>query len=262
MRMGLCVRAAATAVIALVGYMAPSTISFEMIGVNSAEAAQFYSRKRINGQWVTGRFPKSGAAVPVSRMRQTGRARTRSRITEVPASAVLTALPPELRRGEPATPAGPLTTGSLGNRVPAAALPDVEAALVTAAVGPVPPADEAARGAEERLARLRRALEARADELKAKSETAHVTLSAAQPAGPSIAEPAPTAVVRASLPDLSSAPLSTTAASGTAISALVKPRLRRSLHAPSRMILRRASRRRCLRTRSSASPSTEPRCAA
>ena len=172
MRMSLCVRAAASAGIALAGFMGPSTISFGFVGVSSAEAAQFYTRKRINGVWVEGRFPKEGRSVRAVSSRKVARTRTVRRVTEVPASATLAALPApvvlppvDLRRERASVPV-PTSTGTLRETSPAAGLPDVEAALVISAVGPVPPADESGLAAEERLSRLRRALEARAFELK------------------------------------------------------------------------------------------------
>ena len=175
MRMSLCVRAAVTAGIALAGYMAPPTMSFGIVGVNSVGAAQFYTRKRINGVWVEGRFPKAGRTVrSASAARKADRTKTVRRVTEVPRSATLTALPPvDLRREATPTPM-PTRTGTLRETKPAIGLPDVEAALVISAVGPVPPADETGLAAEGRVARLRRALEARADELKASSEVPSV----------------------------------------------------------------------------------------
>jgi len=171
MRRSLCVRAAVAAGFALVGYMASSTLSFGIVGVSSAEAAQFYSRKRINGQWVTGRFPKVARAARPSRSRQV--ARVKGGIRAVPDSAVLAALSaPELRRDDIAAASSPVSTGTLAERrPPPVALPDVEAALVSAAIGPVAPADETGPAAEARVLKLREALQARANDLKVKSET-------------------------------------------------------------------------------------------
>lgn len=168
MRMRLCVRAAVTAGIALGGYLASSAITFETVGFGPAEAAQFYTRKRVNGVWIEGRFPKAERS---SRARSSKGSRTASvpRVTQVPPTATHVVLPPlDLRRNE--TP--PPTAAAIPNpreAQPAAVLPDVEAALVAAAVGPVPAADESGIAGHERVVRLRRALEARADELKAKS---------------------------------------------------------------------------------------------
>jgi hypothetical protein len=202
MRMGLCLRAAATAGIALAGYMASSTISFGVVGVSSAEAAQFYSRKRINGQWVTGRFPKTTRVARPSRTRQVARVKGIRPVSVVPASATLAALSvPELRREDASAANSPMTTGTLAERAPPAlAMPDIEAALVSAAVGPVPPADETAPAAEARVMKLREALQARANDLKAKSET-----EAARPNAP---------VSVAPKPELAVAPASAAASEG------------------------------------------------
>jgi hypothetical protein len=120
-----------------------------------------------------------------------------------------------------------------------AGLPDVEAALVIAAVGPVPPADETGLAAEERVVRLRRALEARADELKAKIELAPLASPAvAQPAvvqgaerssrseAPAAAAPATGPVSKAASPSSApdSAPASTAAAATTDKVAPLVPR--------------------------------------
>ncbi len=215
MRMGLCVRAAVAAGFALVGYMAPPTISFGIVGVSSAEAAQFYSRKRINGRWVTGQFPKAARAAASRRNRHVARVKGSRRMSAVPVSAVLAALStPELRRED----GSPVTTGTLAERSPSpVALPDIEAALVSAAVGPVAPADETGAAAEARVLKLREALQARASDLKARSETepARAALQAApapqpDPATRSQGVPASTEGAFGSLSTSSIAPASET----------------------------------------------------
>jgi hypothetical protein len=213
MRMGLCLRAAATAGLALAGYMASSAISFGIVGVSSAEAAQFYSRKRINGQWVTGRFPKATRVARPSRTRQVARVKGIRPVIDVPASAKLAALSaPELRREDIAAAASPMTTGTLAERAPPAlAMPDIEAALVSAAVGPVPPADETGPAAEARVMKLREALQARANDLKAKSETepARPTDMVGAAPKPEQAVPLPVAAASATASEGVTGPLST-----------------------------------------------------
>jgi hypothetical protein len=179
--------------IAFAGHMVSAPISFGILGVSSAEAAQFYTRKRVNGVWVEGRFPKSARSVRPVSVRTARKAQPARRVAAAPApapaparaaAATHPAVPrAELRRDEATSTSSPVTTGSLPQPKPVAGLPDVEAALVIAAVGPVPPADETGVAAEERVVRLRRALEARADELKAKIELAPLSSPAmAQPA--------------------------------------------------------------------------------
>ena len=207
MRLGLCLRAAATAVIAVAGYMAPSAISLGINGVSSAEAAQFYSRKRVNGQWITGRFPKAARAARPVHSRHAARPKAVPPVTAVPASATLAALSaPELRREDVSDISSPVTTGTLAERrPPPVALPDIEAALVSAAVGPIPPADETGPAAEARVAKLREALRARASDLKVKSEA-----EAARPMAP-MGKPDPAVAAPSTLAgiDATTGPLST-----------------------------------------------------
>lgn len=186
MRRSLCVRAAATVGLAIAGYMAAPQVTFGVIGIVSAEAAQFYTRKRVNGVWITGQFPKGAAraASPGRRSLRYGR-RSLPAVTAVPASAALARLSlPDLR-----PEAGPSTTGSTRSAVPPhpAALPDIEAALVTAAVGPVAPFG--AYPAQERGTELRRALEKRANEMAAGIEGDVPSPPAAGPADLSGAAP-------------------------------------------------------------------------
>jgi hypothetical protein len=210
--MSLCVRAAMAAGIALAGHMVSAPISFGILGVSSAEAAQFYTRKRVNGVWVEGRFPKAARSVRPVSVRTARKAQPARRVTAAPATPARAAAAPraavprtELRREESSSTSSPVTTGSLPQPKPVAGLPDVEAALVIAAVGPVPPADETGLAAEERVVRLRRALEARADELKAKIELAPL-------ASPAVAQPA--VVQGAERSSRSEAPAATAPATG------------------------------------------------
>lgn len=165
----LCVRAAVTAGIALAGYMAAPTLSFGVVGMSSAEAAQFYTRKRVNGVWITGRFPKPAASARTAHSTRVARpARTKSRaVAETP--NVVALLPPPVLRREPGSMDTTGSTNARADVVRRPVLPDVEAALVIAAVGPVAPVDEDALASQERAIKLRRALELRAGELAARS---------------------------------------------------------------------------------------------
>lgn len=211
MRMDLCARALATAGLALAGYMAAPSMSFGLLGIDSAEAAQFYTRKRVNGVWVTGQFPKAGGVAGSTGRRNSlryGRRQLPS-VKTVPDSASLTKLTlPDFRR-EP----GPSTTGS--TRAVAAtspaALPDIEAALVTAAIGPVAPVG-APPAAEERGMTLRRALERRAGEIAAQGAGEPIGIAVPVP-GPG---PADVAAAGEPSPAPASFPESASARAGTA----------------------------------------------
>lgn len=79
------------------------------VGVGRAEATEFYTRKRVNGKWITGRFPKQGGAASV-RARRTGEPAAGS---VAPGVAVARAAAPAPRTEEmkaqlPPAPAVPL----------------------------------------------------------------------------------------------------------------------------------------------------------
>lgn len=100
-------------------------------GIAPAEAAEFYTRKRVNGKWITGRFPKQGGA-----------AKRQAKAGSVPAAVA-------------AAPAA------------AAAAPTALASTVRAeeAALRAPPAPAVPLAGDERLLALQQALEARAGSL-------------------------------------------------------------------------------------------------
>jgi hypothetical protein len=61
MRSRIYLGAAAVAVAAFGGLLEPSPD--RSLGVRSAQAKDYYTRKRVNGRWITGRFPKNSAGV-------------------------------------------------------------------------------------------------------------------------------------------------------------------------------------------------------
>jgi hypothetical protein len=147
---------------------------------------------------------------------------------------VVALLPPPVLRREPGTTDTTGSTAARADLVRPPVLPDFEAALVIAAVGPVAPVDEDAVASQERAIKLRRALEVRAGELAAKSGAPiaepNTTTRAAPPAAssrelPRAAEPTAASLVQpasGSLPpttNLLSGPRP--AASGTTAGALV-----------------------------------------
>jgi len=56
MRSRFCLGAAVVGAIAFGGFIGAPGDGFP--GVSSAEAKEYYTRKRVNGRWITGRFPK------------------------------------------------------------------------------------------------------------------------------------------------------------------------------------------------------------
>jgi hypothetical protein len=120
--------------------------------VSTAEAAQYYTRKRVNGRWITGRFPKAGRTA--ERTSRRGRYAKAREVEEPAEVAPLPPLPPLRERQQ---------------LIETAAQPEADAALVTSGIGPLASLEEGFGAAGDRLARLRAALQARAEALAAKA---------------------------------------------------------------------------------------------
>ena len=106
-----------------------------------AEAAEFYTRKRVNGVWITGQFPK----------------KQRVRAKVAPSAAVMAAV----------TTTGALPSSASSGLAPAYDLPPMfqramDARQVAAPAEPLPPNVPVLPTQEGRLLPLQRALEARA----------------------------------------------------------------------------------------------------
>ncbi|HEX2727137.1 MAG TPA: hypothetical protein VHN20_15060 [Beijerinckiaceae bacterium] len=192
------------------GCFASFTPEFGIIGVGVAEAKSFYTRKRVNGVWVKGKFPKRNAlnksheasskrsrrsrsaALPVT----TGSLSAAPEYVMVPAAAAPSSAAVETGRAPhrawpmqsaSAHPSAPLPQGSaiaqstsatagalapqtvLSNpALPAARAPAVVPQMAPGAHEPplVSPSDE------QRLSKLREALQARASSLATGSSTA------------------------------------------------------------------------------------------
>lgn len=182
MRGKTCVRGVVVLGVAFGGYIAPASMTSDVLGVSVARAEKFYTRKRVNGQWITGLFPSEGAAAP-ARTRRRPRVVAHVRATPPrPAAQVAPATPPEAPdRTATASVEGFADPTSTESVVANAAGPDLAAPpFVTAAAAPdtnpAPTALEVLPSSDERLARLRKALLARAQEIAA---TAPATVPAA-----------------------------------------------------------------------------------
>jgi hypothetical protein len=139
---------------------AVSTTDLGFVGVSPAEAKSYYTRKRVDGKWVTGRFPKKSfakkdvakAEAAVSRSSRSARRRARA-AAETEAAAQETQVAalraPKAERALPAAPAPAV----------AAASPQQAAPRTTTGVSLIPLSED------ERLNRLREALRARANAL-------------------------------------------------------------------------------------------------
>jgi hypothetical protein len=127
-----------------------------LLGVTPAEAKAFYTRKRVNGHWITGRFPKRHATA--TRPAREGRAR--------PAAAPVVTL----------TAALPVPAPLANSTAPDAKREPTAAPPVAAPATPIAPPTE-----EQRLNGLREALQARASRLVTTGSTGAGAPPAAQP---------------------------------------------------------------------------------
>lgn len=156
MRRRVCAQAIIVLGLATGGCVLSIAPGSTLMGVGSAEAAAFYTRKRVNGRWITGQFPKAGTRVARASS-STRFARKSRRVVEE--FAVAAAPQPPVREH------GPSPSVALPQRTEAVKTP--ESAKQAVSFQP------AAEFSEERTAKLRRALQARADELAA-AQTASI----------------------------------------------------------------------------------------
>jgi hypothetical protein len=96
MRAKICIHAAFVA--ALLG-TGPSDPLAALFGIGPAQAKDYYTRKRVNGRWITGRFPK----------RSTGIAKAPADTAQAAVAEAVPAPPPAAatRPQDVSTPAGP-----------------------------------------------------------------------------------------------------------------------------------------------------------
>ena len=140
--------------------------------IHEAEAASFYTRKRVNGVWVTGQFAKGGGSYSSRRYRHSARA-------PLPVAA---AGPKALPLPPASLPDGPVRDAGRGNG------PETTASLPRAFASLVEPFPEPTLG-DERLVRLREALTAHATVLVARAAEPDPARSASL-SGPAEAVPA------------------------------------------------------------------------
>ncbi len=115
MRAGLDRRAIVWVVALAAGLFAIPTGAPSSIGVGTAEARDYYTRKRVNGRWITGRFPRQSSAPNPS---QAGLEQplTRPQASGQVSAAPSLSLPPEpegASRSRPVLAAATAAQGSL-----------------------------------------------------------------------------------------------------------------------------------------------------
>jgi hypothetical protein len=131
------VRGAAVAAAMLGGFFGAAVIDSGVPGIASAEAKDYYTKKRVNGQWITGRFPKKSFAKSKPATR----------------TAAKTAPVQDTAKPEPVS-------------APVAVVTPVQPPEPPAAQVPIPqPAPLAPLGDDARMKKLQEALKARAQNL-------------------------------------------------------------------------------------------------
>jgi hypothetical protein len=168
-------RAAAFAATVLSGFFGSSALDSGGLGLTSAEAKEYYTKKRVNGRWIAGRFPKKSAV----KARRMAKAAPKA-APAMPAPAPEAPMPPA-RPGDVGPTASPIAATSV-KATPAA-----------------PPADD------DHMRKLQEALQARAPSL--------LVTSVAEPA-PSAEDPGhpqeTASLGRAPVPGVRSEPSSVT----------------------------------------------------
>jgi hypothetical protein len=150
MRRKMFWRAGIFAALTFGGCLAPSVGELGFAGVSAAEAKAYYTRKRVNGRWVTGRFAKRGGTLQ-SVATESSEARG-IKVSAVEPTLTSPTFSPSGRHSESGAPAKRL--GPQSSTAPLAQL------VTPAADAPLISGPEA-----EHLGKLRQALQARASAL-------------------------------------------------------------------------------------------------
>jgi hypothetical protein len=153
---------------AIFGGGAFSSADLGVVGISPAEAKSFYTRKRVDGKWVNGRFPKKSAAKAVkkeatSASRSTKSAKGQSRTAAPEAESVKA---PARVASLPSPRAESAGQAASGVQAPAGSASTHAAPRAATGVSLVPLSED------DRLAKLREALRARANALTTGSITA------------------------------------------------------------------------------------------
>jgi hypothetical protein len=105
MQLRTCVKAAIFVAAGCAALFAYSAVDLGFIGLSPAEAKPYYTKKRVNGVWITGRFPKRQATEKAERQDKKAAAPVRKArpAASVTTTASITA-PREPRRGATSAP--------------------------------------------------------------------------------------------------------------------------------------------------------------
>ena len=165
MRARFCVAAVTVASLTLGGAMGLPAVSGGVVGVSTASAAGFYTRKRVNGEWITGHFAKPGPSGRRRASRRTGSRHTATRHSR--RQHVV-----RQDRRDRQRDASQRETSSPPPREPSV---DTTGALATLAPMSGPSAVSAVPAGDPRLSKLRDALQVRAREIAVTAPPAAAT---------------------------------------------------------------------------------------
>lgn len=144
-------RCAGAVAVGLLAGLAGVSVPMVGLGISQAEAASFYTRKRVNGRWITGRFPK-GATASSTRRTRTARGRAAIELDD-----------------ESGVPMPPVRDAALASFTSVRSVPEPlqEIAELKTELAPAEPISIPVLETtpDDRLLKLRRALQVRADEL-------------------------------------------------------------------------------------------------
>jgi hypothetical protein len=149
------------------GGAAPSTNDFGFIGVAPAEAKAFYTKKRVNGRWIKGHFAKKGAGKHVASVSRSAKRSVKAGFANTEGMATRLAGLSTFDAEPMASSALPLSPVAQATAPQATTSPQARQIRVLAqavpsptSTGPLVPLTE-----DERLSKLREALQARASTL-------------------------------------------------------------------------------------------------
>ncbi|CAA9343716.1 MAG: hypothetical protein AVDCRST_MAG90-2077 [uncultured Microvirga sp.] len=166
-------RSAAVLAGVLGGIFGPLAIDSGLPGVAPAQAKEYYTKKRVNGRWVSGRFAKRDA--PKAKAKAAARA--------VPARVATAAAAPAVGRATDPKPTSVPAPTTLSTAAPAPAAPAVR--VDASGSAPVRPAPDVAALAEDgRMRQLQEALQARTQSLLLTSQIATSQNLASNPPSP------------------------------------------------------------------------------
>jgi hypothetical protein len=198
MRSGRCLRGVVAAGVAIGGWVALDSATGSLGFTTSAEAKEFFTRKRINGQWVTGVFPTENEPSTRSHSRARSVYRAKPAVARSHARVRKPGVAAPVAAATAATSAAIAVADLTSPSSALIASPSVPASSPTVRDGvSAGPATASLEGGDARLARLRSALEVRAQELASSPAPVSARFTSATDAAVTATAPVPVPVAPA-----------------------------------------------------------------